>query len=129
MSVPSYKRKPSSSQFIQTAQNLMKYTLQKSLKLPKRYTFFISTDLVKTAQSIYKRVLIIQTLYEPTPEHNVKKIELCEECIGLLNYLASQLDILKVYAPELKASAFIGWIALIDEEKKLLNGLIDKAKK
>lgn len=129
MSVPSYKRKQSSSQYIQTAQNLMKFTLQKSLKLPKRYTFFISTDLVKTAQDVYKKVMIIQTLYSQTSEHDLKKVELCEESIGLLNYLTSQLDIVKVYCPNLQENTFIKWLELIEEEKRLLKGLIKKLEK
>lgn len=129
MSVPSYKRKQSSSQYIQTAQNLMKFTLQKSLKLPKRYTFFISTDLVKTAQDVYKKVMIIQTLYSQTAEHDLKKIELCEESIGLLNYLTSQLDILKVYCPNIQENTFVRWLELIEEEKRLLKGLIKKLEK
>lgn len=128
MSVPTYRRKESTSQFIQTAQQLVRYTLQKSLKLPKRYTFFITTDLVKTSQEIYKNVLKMQVLYSPTEEHKKRKVELCEECLGLLSYLESQLDLVIAYTKEITENAFDKWVELIETEKRLLKGLIDKNK-
>lgn len=128
MSVKVADRTESKMQYVQTARELLKYTLQRSLKFPKRYTFFVTTDLVKTAEDVYKRVCIIESLYTNTEEHKQKRIELSEECIGLLNYMASQLDIVKLLINDVPTKAFAKWIDIIDYEQVLLKGIITKNK-
>lgn len=128
MSVRVADRSESRMQYIQTARDLLKYTLQRALKLPKRYTFFITTDVVKAAQDIYRNVCIISSLYSHTDEHRAKRVSLAEDTVGILNYLASQLDFLKVYAPGIKTSQFDEWMRLILYEQKLLEGIISKNK-
>ena len=54
MSVIVPDRAESKSQFIATAQELVKFTTQKMLKTSKRLTFFITTDIAKSAQNVYK---------------------------------------------------------------------------
>lgn len=127
MSVVSSERGLSRMQYVETARNLLKFTTQKGLKLPKRLTFFITTDLVKTAQEIYKTVLYIKSIYVNKEMLN-KRIELCEFVVARLSYLCSQLDIVKVYAPQLPPKTFERWVALIQEETLLVKGLIKKDK-
>ena len=112
MSVIVSKRSESSVQFVATARELVKYTTQKCLKLPKRLTFFISTDLVKTAQEIYKDAIYIKTLYQI--EYINERIMLCEKCISRCEYIASMLDIVKIYTPELPEKIFTRWIEILD---------------
>lgn len=126
MSVIASKRSESSVQYVTTARDLLKFTTQKCLKLPKRLTFFISTDLVKTTQDIYKIVLHIKTLYKT--DKIEKKIELCEKVISLLNYVYSMIDIIKVYSPNFSASAFERWIELVNKETALIKGVVKKLK-
>ena len=126
MSVIASKRSESSVQYVTTARDLLKFTTQKCLKLPKRLTFFISTDLVKTTQDIYKIVLHIKTLYKT--DKIEKKIELCEKVMSLLNYVYSMIDIIKVYAPNFSVSAFERWIELVNKETALIKGVVKKLK-
>lgn len=126
MSVIVSKRSESSVQFVATARELVKYTTQKCLKLPKRLTFFISTDLVKTAQEIYKDAIYIKTLYQI--EYINERIMLCEKCISRCEYITSMLDIVKIYSPELSEKNFTRWIEILDYEISLLKGLIKKDK-
>lgn len=126
MSVIVSKRSESSVQFVATARELVKYTTQKCLKLPKRLTFFISTDLVNTAQEIYKDAIYIKTLYQI--EYINERIMLCEKCISRCEYIASMLDIVKIYTPELPEKIFTRWIEILDYEISLLKGLIKKDK-
>lgn len=128
MSVRVADRKESKMQYVQTARELLKYSLQKSLKFPKRYTFFITTRLVNAAQDIYERVCMIEALYSHTEQHKLRRIELCEECIGILHYLASQLDIVELFITEIQPKAFARWIEIIDYEERLLRGVIEKNK-
>ena len=128
MSVKVADRKESKMQYIQTARELLKYTLQKSLKFPKRYTFFITTKLVDASQDVYKRVCMIEALYSHTEQHKAKRVELCEECIGILHYLVSQLDIVKLFVKDIPLKAFSRWVEIIDYEERLLKGLIEKNK-
>ena len=53
MSVIVAKRKRSRLEYVSTSSDLLKYTIQRCLKLPKRLTFFITTKIVDTAHDIY----------------------------------------------------------------------------
>lgn len=125
MSVKKIDRKESKMQYVQTARELLKYTLQQALKLPKRYTFFVTAELVRTAQEVYKKVCIIESLYSNTAEHKVKRIELCEECIGILNYFVSQLNIVTLI-PGSSLESIDKWTSMITYEQALLEGLVKR---
>ena len=140
MSVIESKRDLSRMQYVKIAQDLIKFTTQQCLKLPKRLTFFISTDLVKTAQEIYKAVLHIRSYYSREGVSQ-KRLDLCDLVLARLDYLASMLDILHIYAPIqepdkvnknkkmiMTPKTFERWVALIDEETLLIKGLIKKEK-
>ena len=141
MSVIVPDRAESKSQFIATAQELVKFTTQKCLKLPKRLTFFITTDIVKSAQNVYKYAFKIKNLMGCGEE----RIILCKKCIGELEYLASMLDVLKIYAPIIKEDkdneknknpkeknfteyTWTKWNELITQEIALINGIAKKEK-
>lgn len=62
MSVIVAKRKRSRLEYVSTSSDLLKYTIQRCLKLPKRLTFFITTKIVDTAHDIYKNVLYIEAV-------------------------------------------------------------------
>lgn len=124
MSVPEWKRLPSKMEYVKNAMELVKYTTQKCLKLPKRLTFFITTDLVKTVQDIYKDVIYIKTLYTTTAEHETKRIELVESATAKLEYLASMLNVLYAYAEKtFTEKRWEKWTELIEKQIALLKGL------
>lgn len=127
MSVPQWRRSESKMEYVKVGMDLVKYTTQKCLKLPKRLTFFISTDLVKTAQDIYKDVIYIKTLYSTTSEHETKRKELVESVVAKLEYLASMLNILFAYAETtFTENQWSKWTELIEREIALLKGIKNK---
>lgn len=127
MSVPQWCRSESKMEYVKGAMDLVKYTTQKCLKLPKRLTFFISTDLVKISQDIYKDVIYIKTLYSPTADHESKRKELVESAVAKLEYLASMLNILFAYAEKtFTENQWDKWTEMIEREIVLLKGLKNK---
>lgn len=129
MSVKVADRKESHVQFITTAGELLKHTTANCLKFPKRLTFFISTDLVKTSQDIYRDLVHANSLYLFTKEHAVKRKELFETALGHLDYLSSMLNIAIVYVPNTKPTVWDKWTKLIDREKDLLKAVIKSDEK
>lgn len=107
-------------QYIQTAMDLVKTSTSLCLKMPKRYTFFIATDLVKTAQDIYKDVVYLKTL------HNDKELQskVCDRCVARLEYLASMLNIAYLYAEnKITDKQWDCWVGLITKEIALIKGI------
>lgn len=129
MSVKVADRKESHVQFITTAGELLKHTTSNCLKFPKRITFFISTDLVKTAQEIYRDLVYANSLYLFTKEHAVRRKELFEKSLGYLDYLSSMLNVAIVYVPNTKEAVWSKWTKLIDREKDLIKAVIKSDEK
>lgn len=131
-------RSESKVQFVATAEELLKYTIHKCLLLPKRLTFFVSSRVATVAQELFRRVIRIRDLYEE--KYLEERIKLCKECIADLDFLSSELDIIKLYTGEkipefnldgknknhINMCQFATWSRLIDTEIKLIKGLIDK---
>lgn len=122
MSVIVAKRKQSRLEYVSTSSDLLKYTIQRCLKLPKRLTFFITTKIVDTAHDIYKNVLYIEKLYY-SKELEIRKTKI-NETIAVLEYLGSTLDILMIYAQaQFTEKQWEKWVGLIDKEIALLKGI------
>ena len=139
MTVLQNERGLSKKQYVETARNLLRFTTDRCLRLPKRLTFVITTDLIKTAQEIYKYVMEIRAIYSKN-DYMQRRVDLCNIVIARLDYLASNLDILQVYCPmgeptddkkkrkQLTPHTFERWVELIDEESLLIKGLINSEK-
>lgn len=122
MSVIVAKRKRSRLEYVSTSSDLLKYTIQRCLKLPKRLTFFITTKIVDTAHDIYKNVLYIEKLYY-SKELEIRKTKI-NETIAVLEYLGSALDILMIYAQaQFTEKQWEKWVGLINKEIALLKGI------
>lgn len=122
MSVIVAKRKQSRLEYVSTSSDLLKYTIQRCLKLPKRLTFFITTKIVDTAHDIYKNVLYIEKLYY-SKELEIRKTKI-NETIAILEYLGSTLDILMIYTQaQFTEKQWEKWVGLIDKEIALLKGI------
>ena len=122
MSVIVAKRKRSRLEYVSTSSDLLKYTIQRCLKLPKRLTFFITTKIVDTAHDIYKNVLYIEKLYY-SKELEIRKTKI-NKTIAVLEYLGSTLDILMIYAQaQFTEKQWEKWVGLINKEIALLKGI------
>lgn len=63
MAVFKKNRKESYMQFIETALQLEIFTLRNCVKFPKRYTFLITTEIVRLSQSVYNNVKAANSIY------------------------------------------------------------------
>lgn len=124
MSVLKSKRCESKMQFVDTARELEIYTLRYAVKFPKRYTFFITTEIVRLAQSVYNEVKSANSIF-PTNAHEA---ELRRDCLiranNSLQCLISQLDIAKdAFCSEVEDKVWVRWMNLIIEESKLISAV------
>lgn len=71
MAVLKSQRGESPVQYLETAYNLEVYTIRQALKLPKRYTFFIATELVRLASGCHSHVKAANSIY-PTNAHEAQ---------------------------------------------------------
>ena len=65
MSVLKSRRGESCMQFLENAYNLEVYTIRQCLKFPKRYTFFITTEMARLAKrfNAYRTLKSMDALY------------------------------------------------------------------
>lgn len=71
MSVLKSQRKESGIKFLDTAYDLELHTLKCCMKLPKRYTFFIGTELSHLASEVHNHCKMANSIY-PTNEHEAQ---------------------------------------------------------
>ena len=99
MSVPAYKRRMSSIEYISQAQELLRITIKNCEKIPKRYTFFGVQHAYNIAQQILDNCICannfnLNTFYEQRT--------LClQNALNSLACLSNHLQTLMIYADEL----------------------------
>lgn len=124
MSVLMKDRGKSSIQFVDTARALEVLTLKNCLKFPKRYTFFITTELVRLSQSVYNNVKSANSIY-PTNQSEVQmRRDYLTKANCDLQALISQLGVAKeITSGEIKSTTWVEWMNLIEEEAKLISAV------
>ena len=124
MSVLKQKRDESKLQFLDTARQLEIFTLRNCVKFPKRYTFFITTEIVQLAQSVYNQVKAANSIFPSGElEINLRREYLIRANCDL-QCLISQLDVAKeMFGSEIKSATWCGWMDLIEAELKLISAV------
>lgn len=82
MSVLKSKRKESAIKFLDTAYDLDLHTIKCCMKLPKRYTFFIGTELARLASEVHTHCKAANSIY-PTRRSAGQLRELVQSHIKL----------------------------------------------
>lgn len=114
----------SSVQFVDTARALEVLTLKNCLKFPKRYTFFITTEIVRLSQSVYNNVKSANSIYPTNQVEAQMRRDYFTKANCDLQALISQLGVAKeIIATEMKATIWIEWMNLIEEEAKLISAV------
>lgn len=128
MSVLKSRRGESGMQFLENAYNLEVYTLQQALKMPKRYTFYINTALVRLAQECHSCVKAANSIY-PTNAHEVQmRRDYFITANNHLQNLLSKLDIAQSVVP-IDEKTLETWVGMIVEEARLISAVKQSDKK
>ena len=129
MSVYKSKRGKSSVQFVESARKLEEHTLEQCLKVPKRYTFYLTQRIMGLASTVYEEVVAANSIY-PTNQHEAQlRRDHLTAANAALQALDRQLGLLAGVLwknPEnFKGfdDAFTVWGDLINEEAKLISGI------
>lgn len=129
MSVYKSKRGSSSVQFVETARKLEEHTLSQLLKVPKRYTFLLTQEIMRLATTVYNEVVAANSDY-PINQHEAQRrrdhlIAANEALQTLDRQLGILAGVLWKNPENFKGfeAAFNTWGDLICEEAKLISGI------
>lgn len=126
MSVLSSKRSVSAVQYVDTARELEIYTLRQCVRFPKRYTFFITTEIVRLAQNVYNNVKSANSVFPTNASEAQRRRDYLIMANCDLQCLISQLDIAKNLITQtannkaIEASVWQKWLDIIEQEAKLI---------
>ena len=123
MSVLKSKRGTSNMQFVDTARELQIYTIRQCVKFPKRFTFFITTEIVRLSQAVYNGVKSANSVF-PTNAHEAQiRRDYLTRANCDLQCLISQLDIAKGLFNDVDAKVWQKFMDLIAEEARLISAV------
>ena len=127
MSVIKSKRSESEMQFIMTARELQKYTIQKCVGFPKRYTFYVSQPIAACATRIHEDVKMANSIF-PTNEHEFQmRRDYFLRANAELNSLVSQIELANELFG-LEANVMKHWMELVETEIRLVKAVMKKEK-
>ena len=128
MSVLKSRRGDSGMQFLENAYNLEVYTIRQCLKFPKRYTFFITTEMARLASSCHEHAKAANSIY-PTNAHEaqMRRDHLIEANNDVQNLL-SKIDIARSLF-SIEANVIEAWVEMAVNEASLLSGVRQADKK
>ena len=122
VSVLKSKRDVSAVQYVETARELLIFTLQKCLKFPKRYTFFITTEIVRLAQDVFNCVKSANSIFVTNAHELQLRRDYLTKANCALQCLISHLDIAKsvIGSNDIKSESWKRWMDFIELEAKLI---------
>lgn len=94
MSVLKSKRGESDVAFLDVARRLEAYTLEQCLKLPKRLTFFLSTEIMKWASAVYNNVKAANSIYVTNQHEAQIRRDYFNEANNALQILDGKISLL-----------------------------------
>ena len=111
-------------QFVDTARELQIYTLRQAIKFPKRYTFFITTEIVRLAQAVYNNVKSANSVYPTNAAEAQLRREFLTRANCDLQCLISQLDIAKdIFGGSVDSKVWQKWMDIIANEARLISAV------
>lgn len=125
MSVVKSKRSESSLEFIYKARELQRYTIQKCIHFPKRYTFYLAQPIVDMATHIHECVKKANSIF-PTNAHEAQtRIDYLLEAHATLQAFVSQIEVSnEIFGFEPNVMDY--WMGLVDTEIRLVKGVLKK---
>lgn len=107
--------------FLATARALQKYTIQKCLQMPKRYTFYVGVPLADHARAVYDCAKKANSIY-PLNKHEAQlRRDYFLEAYAELQALISQIELAHEIV-QFDVSIMQEWSGLIKKELDALKG-------
>ena len=123
ISVINSKRKLSGVQFLDTAILLQIYTIKQCAKFPRKYTFYVTQDIAKLANSICDHAKEANSIY-PTNLHEVQmRRDHLLNAYTQTQALSTKIDSAQEFFP-ISGGVVTEWTDLIDTELKVLQGIM-----
>lgn len=127
MSVIKSKRGLSGVQFLDTARELHLFTLRTCAKFPKRYTFFITNNIVQCAINIHSYVKKGNSIFPSNADDAKLRREHFIRAGAELQNLISQINVAYDMFP-VSDKIMKQWMELIQKEIALIKNVIKKDK-
>lgn len=122
MPVLKSQRSESSIKFLDNAYDLEVHTIKCAMKLPKRMTFFVSTDLVGLAASVHHHCKAANSIY-PTNAHEAQmRRDHFIEANAALQGLISKVSLLHEFEHGISVHAIERWTDLMLDQARLISG-------
>lgn len=115
-------------EFIDTARRLEIETIRFVVTFPKRYTFYISQQTANLTTDIYNLVKKGNSIYPTNAHESQMRLDCFIEARALIQCLNSQLEVIRYLFP-VNLTTFKTIITLMDQEDRLLKGVIQKERK
>lgn len=128
MSVVKSERTESAMEFLDNAHKLYIYTIQQCVNFPKRYTFYVSTDIAKTAGEILVSLKSGNSIY-PRNAHEVqirrdRFIEAYTQIQSLISLINAAHEMFGISGKVMQK-----WMEMISVETNLIRGVLEADKK
>lgn len=122
MSVLKSQRKESAVKFLDNAFDLEVHTIKCCMKLPKRMTFFMSTEVCRLASVVHEKCKAANSIF-PTNEHEAQMRRDCFiEANCALQALIGKASVLMEFQHGLSEYALTHWADLMIEQGRLISG-------
>jgi len=135
MSTRVSERKPSPIQFLATMRELVSMTWSNMRKCPKSSRFIYQTKICDIAETAYMHLIIADSIKVKTEKDKSQRRAHLFEALGLINTLEALLSIVQDNLESernpsgkryITTNAWNVWGAKINEERKLVLGLINR---
>ncbi len=128
ISVIKSKQKLSGVQFLDTAILLQIHTIKQCAKFPRKYTFYVTQDIAKLANSICDHAKEANSIY-PTNLHEVQmRRDHLLNAYTQVQALSTKINNAQEFFP-ISGGVVTEWMDLIDTELKVLQGIMKSDKR
>lgn len=129
MAVLKRDRSTSTMQFVDTAYNLDLFTIKCCMKLPKKMTFYIGTELANLANKVHTYCKAANSVF-PTNAHELQiRRDYLIKANTALQALIGKVSLLLELECNLSRATLHQWNQLMYEEAKLISGVKKADKK
>lgn len=128
MSVIKSERSTSSAQFIETARDLLIFTIGIAERSPNRHSTYICKPMVDIATKVLQEIIEGNSIFPANAEEAQLRLNHFIEAKATLEALIVQIGVaIEVFnrsGYKIKEGEITRWMYLVDKERKLLKGLI-----